>query len=265
MQTTEFVESYFDAWNHHDPAGVASHLTADGIYCDVRQNAQHNHGDLIRYLKQFFELYRHRYELKGDILSGGATVAFQYQVIPQHRPGNCDLARYQGAEFITLADDAATLIADYHDDSDNALARVVGDARTDIARARKYAKSGLSSESLQIYARKLDRVMRRDEAFMDPQLTLPLLAARVGCSVNYLSQVINESFGVSFFDYVNNFRVARAKRLLADLERQTAVLKVAYSVGFNSNSAFYTAFKKRVGVTPAGYRQQQVGRRKDAS
>ncbi len=31
MHATDFVESYFDAWNHHDPEGVADHLTADGF------------------------------------------------------------------------------------------------------------------------------------------------------------------------------------------------------------------------------------------
>jgi hypothetical protein len=35
VHATKFVESYFDAWNHCDPQGVADHLTADGIYVDV--------------------------------------------------------------------------------------------------------------------------------------------------------------------------------------------------------------------------------------
>ena len=40
MRTSKFVESYFDAWNHHDPEGVADHLTEDGIFCDVPENAR---------------------------------------------------------------------------------------------------------------------------------------------------------------------------------------------------------------------------------
>ena len=35
MRKTEFVESYFDAWNHRDSKGVADHLTTDGTYCDI--------------------------------------------------------------------------------------------------------------------------------------------------------------------------------------------------------------------------------------
>ena len=63
---------------------------------------------------------------------------------------------------------------------------------------------------------------------------------------------------MSFFDYVNQHRVEQAKNMSLKLDDRAAVLKVAYSVGFNSNSAFYTAFKKRVGMTPAQYRRYRT-------
>ena len=76
--------------------------------------------------------------------------------------------------------------------------------------------------------------------------------------VNHLSQVINSGYGMSFYDYINQHRVTHAQRILHRLDDQAAVLKVAYSVGFNSNSAFYTAFKKRVGMTPAQFRRAHI-------
>jgi AraC-like DNA-binding protein len=76
-----------------------------------------------------------------------------------------------------------------------------------------------------------------------------------------LSQVINSGFGTSFFDYLNRYRIEHARELLASLDSQsTAILNIAFTVGFNSNSAFYSAFKKRVGVTPAQYRRKQLNR-----
>ncbi len=54
MHATRFVESYFDAWNHADPKGVADHLTADGIYCDIPEQAQRSHDELITRLTDFF-------------------------------------------------------------------------------------------------------------------------------------------------------------------------------------------------------------------
>ncbi len=46
MRATDFVESYFDAWNHRDPKAVADHLAADGIYCDIPENAQRTHDEV---------------------------------------------------------------------------------------------------------------------------------------------------------------------------------------------------------------------------
>jgi AraC-like DNA-binding protein len=254
MHSTEFVASYFDAWNQHDAEGVADHLAPNGIYRDVRQNARRNHGELVDYLKTFFSRYHHRYELVGDVLANDNTVAFQYRMLPTRESKGEDAEIYRGAEFITLVDASATLIDDYYDVPDAAVPRIL-EPRHSARRRRKYAKSGLAEDKLQAYMRELDRVMHVEEAFLDPGLTLPKLADRVGCSVNHLSQVINAGYGVSFFDFLSRYRIRRAKRMLNEAGDQAAVLKVAYSVGFNSNSAFYSAFKKRVGMTPAEFRR----------
>ena len=54
MHATQFVASYFDAWNHGDAQGVADHLTADGIYVDVPQNMERTHDELIVVLHDYF-------------------------------------------------------------------------------------------------------------------------------------------------------------------------------------------------------------------
>jgi AraC-like DNA-binding protein len=101
--------------------------------------------------------------------------------------------------------------------------------------------------------------MRIEMAFLRPDLTLPTLAACVDCSVNHLSQVINSGYGMSFFDYLNHHRVDYAKQLLSDQDGQIqSVLSIALAAGFNSNSSFYTAFRKASGQTPAQFRQSQT-------
>lgn len=259
MQAGQFVESYFDAWNQHDPQGVADHFAADGIYRDVPENVQRSHDELLTSLRGFFRQYRHRYELIGDVLSNGDSVAFQYRIIPTGRSGNgTNQATYKGAEFVTLCDESALLITDYYDSPDNSQPAAIP-SLTIVPSYQKYAKSGLTGEQLLSYKSELDRIMQNRQVFLRPGLTLPQLADAVGCSVNHLSQVINSGFGVSFFDYVNRYRVEHAKVLLNGLEDQGAVLKVAFAVGFNSNSAFYAAFKKHVGMTPAQFRRSHLG------
>ena len=112
------------------------------------------------------------------------------------------------------------------------------------------------------HKQRLDQVMQSQKEFLRPDLTMPKLADSVGCSVNNLSQVINSGFGTSFFDYLNHYRVDHARELLADSAHQRkAILNIAFEVGFNSNSAFYAAFKKFVGQTPAQYRRSHLTHR----
>jgi AraC-like DNA-binding protein len=94
--------------------------------------------------------------------------------------------------------------------------------------------------------------------YLNSDLTLPKLANLMHCSLNHLSQVINAGFGMSFFDYLNHHRIEAAKKLLSQHDSpRGAILSIAFEVGFNSNSAFYAAFKKMCGQTPAQYRRSQ--------
>jgi hypothetical protein len=116
MRATEFVESYFDAWNHRDPKGVADHLTDDGIYCDIPEHSQHSHDELIAFLSGFFANNRQRYELIGEILTSKDTIAFQYRICPSEIVEEYESpTSYCGAEFMTLHGDAAMTITDYYD------------------------------------------------------------------------------------------------------------------------------------------------------
>ena len=263
MRATEFVESYFDAWNHCDPKGIADHLAVDGIYCDVPENVQRSHDELIASLTDFFSIFRHRYELIGEILTSRDTIAFQYQMCPY---GDCEssssLTSFRGAEFITLHGDAAMSIIDYYDIPGLPKPANLVSQTSRHVQQNKYAKSGLNSEQLCEYKTRLDQIMLSQQAYLRPDLTLPKLAEAVDCSVNHLSQVINSGFGMSFFDYLNQYRIGHARKLLARIDdRNNAILNVAFSVGFNSNSAFYAAFKKCVGQTPAQYRRSLLDKK----
>jgi AraC-like DNA-binding protein len=260
MRASKFVQSYIDAWNLRDPKRVADHLTPDGIYRDVPENVQQTHDELIGYLNDFFANHRQRYELIGEILTGRDTIAFQYQML-SFENGETDDAPtiYSGAEFMTIDGDAAVTITDYYDVP--GVSRPSSPARVTSQRIReqKYAKSGLNDEQLLEYKARLEHIMQSKQLYLSSDLTLPKLAQAVDCSINHLSQVINSGFGVSFFDYLNQYRIAHARELLSRSDGQShAILNIAFTVGFNSNSAFYAAFKKCVGQTPAQYRRAQL-------
>jgi AraC-like DNA-binding protein len=258
MRATKFVDSYLDAWNHRDPEGVAEHLAPDGIYIDIPENVQRTHDELVDSLYDFFSEFDHGYELIGDVLTNRNTVAFQYRMIPRRESGDGHAQKtFHGAEFVTMQNNVAVMINDYCDMPGSGQPTVTQQTRPGTESRNKYLKSGLNEAQLLEYKNRLEHIMRSEQMYLRSDLTLPKLAGLVNCSVNHLSQVINSGFGVSFFDYLNRYRIDYARELLVQLDgRQNAILNIAFAVGFNSNSAFYAAFKKYVGQTPAQYRKQ---------
>lgn len=123
--------------------------------------------------------------------------------------------------------------------------------------AGKYQKSSLANADMQRIASKLQQHMQELQLYLEPGLTMPRLAERIGVSPNYLSQTLNAHFQSSFFDYINRLRVEFAKTLLNDRRHaEMSIIDVAMQSGFNSRSTFYAAFKQAVGMTPAQFRQK---------
>jgi AraC-like DNA-binding protein len=69
--------------------------------------------------------------------------------------------------------------------------------------------------------------------------------------------VLNEGFGVNFFQFINAYRVAEAQRLLASAQHQhLSMVGIAFEAGFSSKTTFNTTFKKLTGLTPSQFLQQ---------
>lgn len=120
----------------------------------------------------------------------------------------------------------------------------------------KYARSGMSQELAATIGQKLSDHVSRRQDFLESDLTLAELAERIGTSPQLLSQYLNDTLGLSFFDYINNLRVAQVQRLMADpANREATLLDLAFAAGFNSKSTFNTAFRKIGGMTPSEWRR----------
>jgi AraC-like DNA-binding protein len=117
----------------------------------------------------------------------------------------------------------------------------------------KYQRSALNEQLAASIVHKLHQAMMQDQLFLDAALSLPKLAKHIATSPSYISQTLNETLGVNFFDYVNRFRVEAAKIQL--LSSDDTVLDIAMNVGFNAKSSFYTAFKKETQLTPNQFRK----------
>lgn len=117
----------------------------------------------------------------------------------------------------------------------------------------KYARSALDTDRMRKLGDRMDQLMRSQSLHRDPGLSLRGLADKVGASPNYVSQTLNDHLGVSFFDFVNGFRVDEAEALLRDTDR--SVTDIALEVGFNSRSTFNAAVRKHRGQSPTEMRR----------
>jgi AraC-like DNA-binding protein len=122
---------------------------------------------------------------------------------------------------------------------------------------QKYEHSRLSEKEKTEYLQNLETYFNSEKPFLNPELTISDVASNLNVSAKYLSQVINEHKGKNFYDFINSYRIEEAKKQLtqiADLKK--TVLEVLYESGFNSKSAFNSAFKKQTGFTPTQFRNQ---------
>jgi len=107
------------------------------------------------------------------------------------------------------------------------------------------------------YAAKIDGLMRAQETYLNPELTLDMLADRLAIPAKDLSMIINRHFNHNFYEFINGYRIEEAqKRLLDPANKDKTITDIYLEVGFNSKSVFNTFFKKLVGKTPSEYRQQ---------
>ena len=122
--------------------------------------------------------------------------------------------------------------------------------------ADKYKSSSLSESDARDYYRLVCEVMEEEKLYLRPKLKLADLATESGILPQQLSQVINQSAGMTFYDFVNGYRIKEAIRLMeAEGEDSASILDVAMASGFNSPTTFYKYFRKFTGSAPKDYRR----------
>ncbi len=123
----------------------------------------------------------------------------------------------------------------------------------------KYKYSNLTLQELTAYKEQLITYLENEKPYLDNDIKLLDIAKSLGLPTYHLSQVINTQLNRNFYDLINSYRIEKAKLRLGNPEEQDlTILAIAYEVGFNSKSAFNTAFKKNTNITPSLYRQSQL-------
>ena len=129
-----------------------------------------------------------------------------------------------------------------------------------IAVDRRYERSGMDASMMNEYEAALAGFMQKSRIYLDPDLSLEVLATRMKMSRHHLTQLLNEKLEKNFYSFINEYRIGEAIDRLNDPALQVNILSLAFDCGFNSKSSFNNYFKKITGSTPTAYRKQQVER-----
>jgi AraC-like DNA-binding protein len=123
-------------------------------------------------------------------------------------------------------------------------------------RARKNKDSALNTTEQQArdVLQKLHDVMETHQLYLSRKCTKHYVSEHTGIAAHRISATINTYTDGTFTDFVNNYRVEHACRILQDNKHKRVKLEaVRIDCGFGSKVNFYTAFRKFKGTTPAEY------------
>jgi AraC-like DNA-binding protein len=114
---------------------------------------------------------------------------------------------------------------------------------------------------LRALAEKIDEYFKTTEVFLNSQLTAELLGALTGHPHRMIGQAMKSSYGISFRDYLNNYRISYIEEKLSDpvFLAKSSIETIAEASGFGSRQSFYTAFRKAKGCTPKEYFSSKRG------
>lgn len=97
--------------------------------------------------------------------------------------------------------------------------------------------------------------MEKNKPYLNSILTIRDLSSQISIPYWTISQIINDRLKQNFFEFINSYRIKEAQRMILHEGADRSMVQIAYACGFNSKSAFNSAFKKITGETPSQYKR----------
>ncbi len=119
----------------------------------------------------------------------------------------------------------------------------------------KYSHSSLNNEQREALIFRIQEVLDNPDHICQQDFTLNQMAKLVDSNTTYVSQAINEEYGMTFSNVLGSFRIKEACRRINESSQydNLTIEGIASNIGFKSRTAFINAFKREVGLTPSEY------------
>ncbi len=116
---------------------------------------------------------------------------------------------------------------------------------------KDYAHNHLKDELIKLFV--------KDQLFKQNDLKITNVCKLLNTNRTYVSNLINKDFNCTFVEFVNNYRIEEAKKLLSDLSLKNYSLNyISELSGFGSLNTFIRIFKQKEGITPGRFRDQHI-------
>ncbi len=117
----------------------------------------------------------------------------------------------------------------------------------------KYKNSGLTPSFSMELKEELVALLENEKVYRVNSIKLESIAQRLNTTRHNASQIINEHFGMNFFELINKYRVEEAMEILKANNEDLNIIDIAYEVGYNNKVTFNKSFKRFCNLTPSQF------------
>lgn len=105
------------------------------------------------------------------------------------------------------------------------------------------------------YREKLEQWMQTEKPYLNPEFRLNDLRQVLPLNRTYLSRFIHAEYDCTFYQFVTNYRIEEAKRLMRE-KPDLHIREIAEQCGFSSPTVFGRVFARETGQTPTEWLAQ---------
>lgn len=128
------------------------------------------------------------------------------------------------------------------------IIEILGEMQIDFATRMKDLKK---ENVISLHVRKcIDHIYEN----LDKNLSIKDIAGFFGLNPSYLSKLFLKETGITIKDFITDAKIRTAENMLRYSDFSYS--DISHTLGFSSQSAFISVFKKSIGITPKKYREQ---------
>lgn len=213
----------------------------DILLCDIEMPGE-NGIELVRWIRQ------EKIEIEVIFLTCHADFEFAQEAIQL----NCRNYILVPAAYDVVAENVHEVVLSIQKQRENYKKQLYG---------QMWISEKVQEQTLQTISHSPEQIVEKSEEYLthhlsDPELSVSKLASTLYLNPDYLNRVFKRVKGKSIGSYIMEKRMEVAKELLAD--GKLGAMKIAELVGYNTYSAFVTAFKNYFGVSPSKYHKNPI-------